>query len=267
MSIVPSFPLHDGRYPAVMYPNASIMVEDGTLEVDVYRKPTHTDCYLWFSLHHPVHVKCELIRCLYHRAEKIILSNTLLGNERKHLCRVINSNGYPSRYIKSSTANYPSRQEPNETPSAIIIICIPYISGVSENSRKLYKIKVIFKAGRTLRSSLTRVKDPLPVKKQSMLVYQIPRSFGQVYISKTISRQETRIKEHKDPCSQGQKDQQLQSKHGSTVIPSNGRRLLYYTMPNCIKSSFLKKRYALEPQRTTSTLMLALAYMTARYQP
>ena len=71
----------------------------------------------------------------------VIQSITLLGEERKHLCRVLNSNGYPN--IRSSTATYPSRQEPNKTP-IIITYIYPYISGVSENIRKLcrgYKIK------------------------------------------------------------------------------------------------------------------------------
>ena len=35
--------------------------EDGTLELNVYRKPTHTDRHLQFSSHHPGHVKRGLI--------------------------------------------------------------------------------------------------------------------------------------------------------------------------------------------------------------
>ena len=37
-----------------------------------------------------------------------------------------------------------------------------------------------------------------------MAVYQIPYSFGQVYIGETIRRLETRLKEHKSACSKGQ---------------------------------------------------------------
>ena len=41
--------------------------EDGSLDVTVYKKPTHTDCYLGFQSHHPPHVKRSLVRCLYVR--------------------------------------------------------------------------------------------------------------------------------------------------------------------------------------------------------
>ena len=44
---------------------------DGTLDVTVYRKLTHTDRYLNFRSHHPTHVRRGLVRCLYDRARKV----------------------------------------------------------------------------------------------------------------------------------------------------------------------------------------------------
>ena len=41
------------------------------------------------------------------------------------------------------------------------------------------KIRVVFKSGRTLHSMLTKVKDTLPLVKQSNVVYNIPCSCGQ----------------------------------------------------------------------------------------
>ena len=70
-----------------------------------------------------------------------------------------------------------------------------------------------FKAGRTLRSLLTRVKDHLPAEKQSMVVYQIPCSCGRVCIRKTIRRLETRLKEHRDACSRGQIEKSAVAEH------------------------------------------------------
>ena len=47
---------------------------------------------------------------------------------------------------------------------------LPYTTGVSEDIRRVcgkYGIKVIFKAGRSLCSVLTKVKDPLPMEKEA----------------------------------------------------------------------------------------------------
>ena len=56
-----------------------------------------------------------------------------------------------------------------------------------------FNIRVVFKSGRTLRSMLTKVKDTLPLGKQSNVVYRIPCSCGQVYIGETRRRLETRL--------------------------------------------------------------------------
>ena len=57
-----------------------------------------------------------------------------------------------------------SQKEEEKQPLAVI----PYVSGVSERIRKAcekYNFKVVFKSGPTLRSLLTKVKDPLPKEK------------------------------------------------------------------------------------------------------
>ena len=64
-------------------------------------------------------------------------------------------------------------------------------------------MKVTFKSGWTLRLMLTKVKDTLPVEKQSKVAYQIPCSCGKVYFGETVRRLETRIKEHQDHCQKG----------------------------------------------------------------
>ena len=53
----------------------------------------------------------------------------------------------------------------------------PYVAGMSEDISRVcrkFNIRVVFKSGRTLRSMLTKVKDTLPLGKQSNVVYRIP---------------------------------------------------------------------------------------------
>ena len=45
--------------------------EDGTLNVNVFRKGTHTDRYLHFNSHHPASAKRAAVRSLFDRARNV----------------------------------------------------------------------------------------------------------------------------------------------------------------------------------------------------
>ena len=155
---------------------------------------------------------CEYL--VYIQAEGIVLDSNNLHCKQgeKHLWRVLNTNSYPKRFISSATSPPMWRHSSQErTPKTTITI--PYVAGVSNAIRRIcrgFDVRMAFKAGRTLRSLMTNVKDPLPVEKQSIVVYQIPCSCGQV---ETIRRLETRLKEHKDACSKGQTEKSAVVEH------------------------------------------------------
>ena len=58
---------------------------DGYLSTSVYRKPTHTDQYLAYDLHHPQSVKCGIVKCLYDRSKHLITKPSVISQEKKHL--------------------------------------------------------------------------------------------------------------------------------------------------------------------------------------
>ena len=61
---------------------------------------------------------------------------------------------------------------------------IPYVVGMSEDIRRIcrgHNIRVAFRSSRTLRSMLSSVKDKVPAEKQSVVVYKIPYSCGELY--------------------------------------------------------------------------------------
>ena len=127
--------------------------EDGSLDITVYRKPTHTDRYLDFQSHHPPHVKRGLVRCLHDRARAIVSNQDKLQKEEHHLSKVLRSSGYPGAFIHSA-ARPPQREEgPQDLPperSSPPLVVLLYTTGVSEDIRCVcgkYGIKVIFKAG------------------------------------------------------------------------------------------------------------------------
>jgi uncharacterized FlaG/YvyC family protein len=70
--------------------------------------------------------------------------------------------------------NEGSQEEEKKQPLSAII---PYVSGMSERIRKAcekFNLRVVFKSGLTLRSLLTKVKDPLPKENLAGVIYQIP---------------------------------------------------------------------------------------------
>ena len=73
--------------------------------------------------------------------------------------------------------------------------------------------RTVLKSGPTLRSLLTKVKDPLPTTKQSNVVYEVPCTCGKVYIGETKRRLETCLKEHKDACTRYLTDKSAIAEH------------------------------------------------------
>ena len=68
-----------------------------------------------------------------------------------------------------------------EDRDGLPMVMLPYVAGVIKDIRRIWRkfdMKVVFKSGWTLRSMLTKVKDTLPVEKQSNVVYKIPYSCG-----------------------------------------------------------------------------------------
>ena len=140
-------------------------------------------------------------------AEKVTLDDRKLSEERKRLHRVLNANRYPKDFIKRATAHAKSSNGKEQDWDRKTTISIPYVSCVSEEIRRIcntFNIRVAFRTVKTIHSELTRVKDPLLLEKQSIVVYRVPCACGQAYIGKTIRRLESRMKEHKDPCYRGQ---------------------------------------------------------------
>ena len=195
---------------------------NGRLEASVYRKPTHTDRYLQFQSHHPVHVRRGVIRSLYDRARRVNTNEEKLEVEERHLGNVFRRNGYPASFMQATLKHTTSEKrsgnstQSEEEEEKEPMMVVPYISGLSEDIRRVcwkFGIRTVFRSSMTLRDHLTRVKDRLPDMFQSRVVYRIPCSCGKFYIGETIRRLETRMKEHKDACEKGLTERSAVAEH------------------------------------------------------
>ena len=74
--------------------------QDGEVDVSVFRKKTHTDRYLQFESHHPMHVKSGVVRSPFERAQAVTLEETKLQKEL--LKGVLQENVYPCSFIRKS---------------------------------------------------------------------------------------------------------------------------------------------------------------------
>ena len=116
------------------------------IQVDVYRKPTHTECYLDFFSCHPLCHKRSVVNTLLRRASNI--PSTIKGRrEETHLVKaVLQDNNYPLSFIhncKTAEHNFNG------------FVVLPYVQGVSEKIGRILnqqKVKVAYKPQQTINS-------------------------------------------------------------------------------------------------------------------
>lgn len=186
---------------------AVLVEEDRKLNIEVYRKPTHTDQYLHFDSHHPLQHKLGVIRTLHHRSTSIPTSSEGKVKEQKHTREALKTCGYPNwAFIKSLKRKRKSNTENNKKRSNIVI---PYVAGVSEKLKRIFNkhnIPVHFKPGNTLRQKLVHPKDKVPREKQSNVVYavQCSEDCPDLYIGETKQPLHKRMAQHRRASSSGQ---------------------------------------------------------------
>uniref|UniRef100_A0A1A8MWI4 Helix-turn-helix domain-containing protein n=1 Tax=Nothobranchius pienaari TaxID=704102 RepID=A0A1A8MWI4_9TELE len=184
---------------------------DGTLNINTYRKPTHTDQYLLWTSEHPTIHKMSVIRTLYHRAN-MVTEERDRKQEDKHIQHALKTCRYPTWTInkgkqqttterkkqpKQRTRN-PERQEPKP------VITLPYIRGITEKIRatmKKHNINTPTKPYTTVRNRLVHPKDKIPAGLRCGVIYEIPcKICNKTYIGETGRQLNTRTIEHRKEC-------------------------------------------------------------------
>ena len=162
---------------------------NGVAVIDIFRKPTHTDCYLDFSSHHAKEHKISMASTLLFWASNLPSSLEGKTHETNHGRAVLEANGYPSAVI----SNFLNKKPPPSTvppPEELVSMffkwadpcsmyqgfaCLPYISGLTEPLTRLLRkndIRVVNKAVKTLQQEFPSPKFRQPSDLQCNVVYK-----------------------------------------------------------------------------------------------
>ena len=95
-----------------------------------------------------------------------------------HLTQVPQENGYQYEVVRTASQPRPQRTQAEQP---LHTLCIPYVSGLSEELRRVcrkYSIRTVFWTASTLRWELSMVQGQRPALKASGVVYEIPAVVG-----------------------------------------------------------------------------------------
>ena len=105
----------------------------GSIDFEIYRKTTNTDLYLWYSSYHPQYIKSSVASCLFDYAGTVAKRGNF-GEEETRAAEFLRASGFSEHMIRS--AKSPSNKRQKEViPKYMYIICLPYVSGLSEDPR------------------------------------------------------------------------------------------------------------------------------------
>ena len=179
--------------------------EDGTVKGKVYQKKTHTEQYLNYNSHHPVHQKVGVVTTLLDRAHALTSNPEDIATEYNKIETSLNKCNYPTWMIKKAKQQihnkHPERKQTTKKEEKKKTVVIPYIKGISEAARRIFKkynIETAMKPHCTIKNVLVHPKDKIEQMRTSSVVYSVPcKDCNEVYIGQTGRPLGNRIGEHK----------------------------------------------------------------------
>jgi hypothetical protein len=198
----------EGRIPFL--DTLLVRKENGQVKLLVYRKPTHTDHYLQFDSHHPVHHKLGVIRTLLDHSEAVVTEAEDRVKEEAHIGKALANCGYPrwafrkvkkqrAQKAQSEQTQLGQRKEKEKNKGMVIL---PYVQGVTEPLSRVfnkYNISCAMRPHTTLRRLLVHPKDKVDKQKQCGVVYEVPcKNCDKSYIGETGRQLGQRVKEHRE---------------------------------------------------------------------
>lgn len=183
---------------------------NGSIITNWYTKPTASGRIINFMSDHPLQQKISTVNSFIHRI--VNLSHPTFHEENfAKLKDILRNNNYPSRLV-NHCINYFSKQKivirNNSTDSLIdsrrTYFKIPYIPVLSQKIKKILhtnECNIVFYNIKKLNSLFTQLKDVIPKKYQSNLIYHIDcKDCNACYVGQTKQFLMNRVNQHKYDC-------------------------------------------------------------------
>ena len=124
----------------------TVIKPDGSLDIKIYPKSTHTDQYLNFSSNHPSQHKLGVIQTLFYRAESVITDPAVVEEEKHHITQALARCGYPKWAFdrinnpKIRTNQIPTRTVPRNQKDRLLY----HTSKVSQRPFGEYMVPTVY---------------------------------------------------------------------------------------------------------------------------
>ena len=171
------------------------------IKTTLYRKPTDTDAVLRYTSAHPRQVFAAIANSLFYKVEHLCTEEEDKKVARKVVTKRLLDHGYPRSLIRRQMERIRNPTNRANRERFAKTACIPYVKGTSEALSRVLnaaEIRVTYKKGQTLRSTLVHLKDKLPVDRTTNCLYKIKcTDCRAAYIGQTARELNTRVNEHK----------------------------------------------------------------------
>ena len=176
----------------------------GSIEFDIYRKPTHTDVTIPMDSLHPLNHKMAAYNAMIHRAFTIPISNENLKKELNIIKHIATNNGFNLRTIDRLVSKKLKKLALNQVysekeASTNSYKTLTYYGSVSEriaNILRKQNIEVTFRSPTSLSRELINNKHKLDRMEKSGVYKMFCDECDSVYIGQTGRDFQTRKKEH-----------------------------------------------------------------------
>ena len=160
-------PEMEGKLPFL--DSCTTLNDGGSLDLTVYRKPTHTDQYLNFDSSHHFQHKRFVVRTLINRANCMVTKPKQKDAEIRHVKSALKANDYKEWAFKfPPPINKSDTSRSTTGVQARTSVGLPYIRGTSEKLARFFKnhgVGAYHKSFNTLRSILVHQKTRLLITK------------------------------------------------------------------------------------------------------